>query len=69
MSMSYRKLAYQAEARAQKAERTVGQLASRVAELERAIADHRSGVLELGTWDDEALWRVLPREMKAGRCK
>lgn len=62
-----RKAAYHAEMRAQAAEKTVGRLVARVAELEAAIAEHRRGVLELGTWDDEALWRVLPRNMKTRR--
>lgn len=67
MSIAYRKLAYRAEIRAQEAERRVGKLADRVAALEAAIAAHRRGVLEEASWDDEALWRVLPRRMKAGR--
>lgn len=65
--MSERKLAFHAEMRAQKAEKAVGKLVSRVAELEAAIADHRTGVLERQEWSDEPLWRVLPRHMKAGR--
>lgn len=62
-----RKLAYHAEMRAQQAEKTVGRLADRVAELEAAIAAHRTGVLERQQWADEPLWSVLPRRMKAGR--
>lgn len=57
---SDRKLAYNAELRAQRAERSVGELVARVAELERAIAAHRDGT----GWGDEDLWSVLPRHLR-----
>lgn len=64
MSLSYRKLAYNAEMRAQRAEKTVGQLASRVAELEAAIVAHRDG----DGWSDRDLWDVLPRHLKTRKA-
>ena len=60
--MTYKKLAYHAEMRAQFAER-------RVAELEAAIAAHRKGV-EDGDWRaEETLWRVLPRTVRLERAQ
>jgi hypothetical protein len=57
---SDRKLAYHAEIRALKAEKSIGRLASRVNELERAIAAHRDS----DGWSDEDLWAILPRHLK-----
>jgi hypothetical protein len=61
--MTYKRLAYEAEMRAQHAEKTVGRLSSRVAELERAIAAHRDG----DGWSDRDLWAVLPRRLRGRR--
>lgn len=63
-TITYKKLAYQAEMRAQHAEATVGRLASRVAELEAAIVAHRDG----DGWGDRDLWAVLPRHLKTRKA-